>query len=249
MLGIVYKDIAIMKKDFIIILLCIVGFSLALFYPLAEDMEKEGGGSSLVTEQTLTYVIIPLLIYGCMYIVMSVLQTNLFEHDEREIWMCYIVSTPILYKGYVLSKYIESIALSVIIVGYGVICDHICRHTTGVMGSAWKIYVIYFVIQTFLRAFEYPFIFRFGQKYGKVYKVVLLSSIAYLGGVYALFGKMPDMDTERIIKGLMDVLSGSGDFEKRFNTVLGVSALVIVIVYYVSYKISCVMVKKRGVEV
>ena len=247
MLGIIYKDIMIMKKDIIIVFMCILGFSLGLFYPLAEDMMEKGGGTSLVTPQTLTYVVMPLLIYGFLYIVLSILQTNLFEHDEREAWMCYITSSPMLSKGYVSTKYIESILLSIILTGYGVLCDVICGITTNISGSAWKVYVSYFIIQTFLRALEFPFLFRYGQKYGKVYKLVLLAVLAYLGGIYALFGKMPSMNMGKIIELLMNMLSGSGQFNEQFKKVLIISVPVVILLYYLSYRISCGMVKKRDV--
>lgn len=249
MLGIIYKDIMIMKKDIIIVCLCIVGFSLSLFYPLADEMAKKGGGTSLVTPQTLTYVLMPIIVYGFLYIVLSVLQTNLFEHDEKEEWMCYIISSPILSKGYVLTKYIESILLSIILTGYGVLCDVICGITTGISGSAWKVYVCYFLIQTFLRTLEFPFLFRYGQKYGKVYKIVLLAIIAYLGGIYALFGKMPSLDMGEIMELLMDMLSDSGKFNEQIKNIIIISVPVAIMAYYISYRISCRLMKKRAVEV
>lgn len=246
MLGLIYKDILILKKDIMLIFGAIFLCSLPFLYPWADSdaMVDFQIASAIVTPKTMSYTIVPLLMYLTMFVIMSVLQSGIFEHDEREEWMNYMVSTPLALKGYVRSKYIISLGMSLILVAFGVFCDMMCRVATGISGSAWKIYVTFFLIQTILRATEFPLIIRFGHKHGKIYKVVILVGVIYLAGVYALFGKLPNLKYSNIVGELINLLADSGKMSDYFTRFIVILACVAIPIYLISYKVSTVLARR-----
>lgn len=247
MLGLIYKDILIIKKDILIILTVVLLFGLPLLYPWEDSGQFVNFyiASAIISSKTMSYTIMPLFIYLVMYVIISVLQSSVFEHDERIEWMNYVVATPLTLKGQVASKYVISLGMSLIVVLYGVICDVMCAVTTGVKGSAWKIYVTYFLVQTILRAIELPFIIRFGHKHGKNYKILILVSIMYLGGVYALFGPLPDIEYSGILGKIINLFSDSKAMEEMFVKFFVSLVLIATSMYLISYKISARVAKNQ----
>ena len=247
MLGLIYKDILILKKDILQILIIVALFGLVLLYPWADSGQFVNFqiASAVVTPKTMSYTIMPIFIYFIMFVIISVLQSDIFEHDEREEWINYVVASPLTIKGQVVSKYIISFGMSLVVVFYGVICDVLCMLVTGEKGSAWKIYVTYFLVQTILRAIELPFIIRFGHKHGKNYKILITVSIMYLGGVYALFGKLPSIGYSNILGEIINFLSDSKAMEEGFVKFFVGLIITAFFAYIISCKISQRVAKKQ----
>ena len=237
MFGLIYKDMLILKKDIMQILIIVALFGIVLLYPWADsgNFVDFQIASAVITPKTMSYTIMPIFIYFIMYVIMSVLQSDIFEHDEREEWMNYVVASPLTIKGQVVTKYIISFGMSLVVVLYGVICDVLCMLVTGEKGSAWKIYMTYFLIQTILRAIEIPFIIRFGHKHGKNYKILIMISIMYLGGVYALFGKLPNIEYSNILGEIINFLSDGKAMEEGFVKFF----VGLIITAFITYILSC----------
>ncbi len=240
MLGLLYKDFCVMKKNVLGTMFGCFLYSIPLFVP-ASTWEITGH------PMTFTFTILPAVLYMTMFACISIVQNNLFEQDERKIWSSYITATPLGYRGQVRSKYAMSLILSFAVVIWGYICDMISSLSSGSVGSASNIYVTYFYIQTIMQAFEYPFLIRFGHKYGNTFKLGLFIAAFYGIMVYLLFGRIP----ETLSEDFFGFLIGLATSEKALPTfLLGILALLPYVaagLYYVSYKVSCKWYLK-GVE-
>lgn len=247
MLGLIYKDVLILKKDILQIFIIVALFGLVLLYPWADSGQFVNFyiSSAMVTPKTMSYTIMPIFIYFVMFVIISVLQGSIFEHDERADWVNFIVASPKTMKGQIASKYIISFGMSLVVVVYGVIYDVLCMVVTGEKGSAWKIYVTYFLVQTILRAIELPFIMRFGHKHGKNYKVLIFVSIIYLGGIYALFGPLPDIEYSGIFGEIIKLFSDGKALEEKFIKFFISLVLIAFSMYLISYKISVRVAKNQ----
>lgn len=245
MWGLLYKDFSVMKKELLICGVSVLGISLMLFIPWAGIFETNDVSSEFLTVESMTYAITPMVAYICIFIAISMAQDGIFAHDERKVFSAYITATPMGENGQVLSKYYMTLLLGFAGVVWGFVCDSICTLISGIKGSAASIYITIFFIQILLRAVEMPFIIRFGEKHGRTYKILLISTIAFVGVVYLLFGPLPENMS----------LDGFFEFIVRFvkneaavsTTMLGVAALfpyIALLLYYGSYKISCKLYQK-----
>ncbi len=240
MLGLLYKDFCIMKKSLLGTMLSCFLFSIPLFVP-ASAWERTGH------PLTFTFSILPAILYLTIFSCISIVLNNLFEQDERKIWSNYITATPLGYKGQVQSKYGMSLILCFAVVIWGHICDMISSLSSGSVGSASDIYVNYFYIMIIMQAFEYPFLIRFGHKYGNTFKLISFVAAFYAIMVYLLFGKVP----EELSDNFFGFVIGLANNERALPTfLLGILSLlpyVAAVLYYVSYKVSCKWYRK-GVE-
>ena len=246
MLGLLYKDYCILKKNIWSMAAAMLLLSVVLFLP-ASVWEKTGLLSEIITAQVITFTIMPVLIYFDMFACISGLQKNMLEHDERKAWSSYITASPLGYKEQVLSKYYMMLLTSFAVVVWGTFCDMLSSLVVGSVGSASGIYTTFFYIHIIFQAIEYPFLIRFGHKYGNTYKIGMLIVAFYGLMIYLLFGKIP----ESISEDLFGFLFGLATSENALPTlVLGILALlpyVAALLFYLSYRLSCKWYLK-GVE-
>lgn len=67
MLGLLYKDFVVMKKDLLLCTIGVLGFSVPLFVPWGKMLEANGIATELINEETMTYAIAPCLhTYVCI---------------------------------------------------------------------------------------------------------------------------------------------------------------------------------------
>lgn len=245
MWGLLYKDFSVMKKDLLICGVSVLGISLLLFIPWESLLQASGVASEFLNAESMIYAITPMVVYICIFLVISGVQSGIFAHDERKVFSAYITASPMGENGQVLSKYYMTLLLSFGVVVWGFLCDSFCTLISGIKGSAASIYITMFFVQILLRAVEMPFIIRFGEKHGRTYKILLISAIAFVGIVYLLFGPLPESVS----------LDSFFEFIIRFSkneaavstTMLGVAALfpyIVLLLYYGSYKISCKLYQK-----
>lgn len=237
MLGLLYKDLKIMKWDVIAMCIEIVLFSMCLFLPFERWLGAESMAAGVA----------PVVVAFVVCIIVSVIQTKIFSHDERRMWSYYMTSTPLMAKGQVLSKYYLSIGLSAVAMMWLLICDMLVPIFTGQPGGGSLIYIAFFFGQTFGRAIEIPFIIRFGEKQGGSYKILFGVGIFFLIIVYLLFGPLPNFSNPDFLEKIIDIF---GNAELMSTGLLGFMAIapyVIMVMYYISYKISCKLYLK-GVD-
>ena len=237
MLGLLYKDLKIMKYEILLMLVEMLLVSFCLFLPL----ETWFGAESMIAGMA------PIIIAFLVCIIVSVVQTKIFSHDERKIWAHYMSSTPFTAKGQVLSKYYLSIGLSAVAMIWLLICDMLVPFFTGQPGGGTLIYIAFFFGQTFGRAVEIPFIIRFGEKNGGSYKILFGIGIIFLIIVYLLFGPLPDFSNLDFLEKVIDIFSNANIMSTGLLGFMAIAPYVIMVMYYISYKVSCKLYLK-GVD-
>lgn len=241
MLGLMYKDYLLLKKEIITSLFGIVGCSILLLIPWNKL------STDAMNVQILEFFV-PVITYIMIFIVISGIQINIFSLDERKNYSSFIMSTPIGENGQVLSKYYEIILLSFSGVIYGYLCDIIASLISGKTKSTMMIYLTLFFVQIFLRAVDIPFYVRYGQKYGGTIKIAMIGGFSFIGIVYCLFGKLPDFTIDTMFESIIKWLADTKAVSLTSLGIIAVFPYITVLCFYISYKIS-VKVYKKGVEV
>ena len=137
------------------------------------------------------FLILNLIIITCIFLVVGMMQQGIFECDERRKWQFYIASTPDGIKNQVMAKYIFTLLSSVLTVTY---CSFIHTLACAVMGTEYSLPNILLILmvptQLTLRSIEFPFLVRFGSKYGNTFRAVIIMLISFAAIVYGLFGDL-----------------------------------------------------------
>lgn len=235
MLGLIYKDLLVLKKEillnFFVMMLFAAGMDtmITLFAP-------EGSEQMTMFLEAIMYLMI--------FVTLGGLQNNLFEGDENEYYSSYVISTPLGKNGQVLSKYYLMLIISFVGIGFGMINDMVLSILLNNNHSGMSIYLTLFFIQIFLRAIDTPFLIRYGQKYGKNVKLIMISVCAFLFIVYGLFGPLPKGGIQTIIENVANWLYGMEDMSVLMMGVVAIFPYISAIAFYVSYKISVKMYLK-----
>jgi hypothetical protein len=244
MIGLIYKDLCIMKKSLIFNAGILLALSVLFFLPWKWILPK----LDIALENEIyvaVFLVLPLFVWFFAALLIGSVQEILFLHDENKCYSAFISSTPMMGDGQVLSKYYEMALLSSVLLVWGAVCDQLICLVNGLSGSTLGLRMCFFFIQLFLRAVETPFLVRYGSKAGKQVKLLVLMGVAFLVVVYLLFGPLPDSGT------LFETI-GRWFFseEKMSGLMLGAAAILpyaVLALYYVSYRISCRLYQK-GVE-
>ena len=239
MFGLFYKDISVMKKEFMLMGVAILFFSIPRFLPFLDMMEDANTGTDIHTE-ILIQIIIPFIVSLCVFGVISSVQSSIFAHDEKKLWNYYMISTPLGGNAQVLSKYYLTFALSFTGYLWGIVCDTVSTLLTGIYVDTSVFYMSFFFIQIVLRALELPFIIGFGEKHGRTYKTVLLTAIIFILIIYGLFGKLPEsFSLETCFHGIYTFLQNKSNLSATMLGTISLFPYISILLYYVSYKISC----------
>ncbi len=250
MFGLFYKDLCVIKESAKFVLLGILFCSIFLLIPWesafeAADLDID---SNLINPEILTYTIMPLLAYGAIFLFfLSSLQSNIFAHDERRVWAFFVTATPLNHKGQVLSKYFLSIAISGLGVFWGMFMDMLNATIYGIQGSTSAICLLFFFGQTFMRALDIPFKIRFGEKNGTAYRLFTVAVMIFVVAAYLLFGPLPKGGSDSIFELLINLFTNPDILTTAMLGFLGIAPYVIMLMYYISYKISCKLYLK-GVD-
>lgn len=248
MWGLLCKDFAVLKKELLIGGLAILLFSVEFFLPWASIREANGGATNPESLQNLIFGMLPFFSYLFIFAIADSVQNGIFAHDERKVWSSFVTASPLGVEAQVLSKYYLNLLVAFLIYVWGFICDNLCMLIHGIYGSASGIYTLFFWINIIMRALEIPFLIRFGQKHGNIYKMLLIAVLAFLVIVYALFGYLPENFS---MQYCFDFLISLSMKQTEMSTAaVGVIALLpyaAIGLYYLSYKISCKLYRK-GVE-
>lgn len=237
MLGIIYKDLYLLKKD-----LLINGITMALFviaatcFPYAAFQGLTEWGFHVMLPG---YFILDVSFSSFIYSV------KLIELDEKKRWSSFVISGPLGYKQLILSKYLLAMALSWVMVVVHALGEVIGLLIPNTVSGLTGITVTGFYFIIFYCAFEFPFQFRYGSKNGVKYKAGLLLLLFYVGMIYLLFG--PPIDSNEIIDYLFKLARGEVQLPKWMQYTGVFLPYVTMVAYYISYKISCRLYLK-GVE-
>lgn len=235
MLGLIYKDLLVLKKEILLNLVVMVLFAagmdtmIALFAP---------DGSEQMT------MFLEAIAYLFVFIDLGGLQNNLYEGDENVYYSSFVISSPLGKEGQILSKYYLTLIISFVGLAFGMLNDLILSIMLGENHSGMSIYMTLFFVQIFLRAIDTPFLIRYGQKYGKNIKLIMISAGAFLFIVYGLFGPLPKGGIQTIIENVANWFYGMEDMSVAMMGVVAVFPYIAVAAFYISYKVSVKMYLK-----
>lgn len=232
MAGLLYKELILNKKNFILIGIGILILSIFAVIPAPLDDIKE------------IYPLCMAVIAVMIFMYTGAAQQGIYQSDESEKWAHFVISTPLSYKGQVLSKYYFSLLISITAVVYCTFLFGINAIVQGGDSGVMSIVMILFVIQLLLRAIEFPFVTYFGGKYGNKIRLCIAFMAIFFVIVYLLFG---DMSIFGSFESFMDWFTGfinGSIYTDVMLIAVAVVPIVVVIIYYLSYKLSCVLYRK-----
>lgn len=231
MAGLLLKELLVNKKTILLIWGGIVFMSVFLYIPCSDSFD---GADTAYTFLITTDLIV-------VYLLNSILQQSIFLPDERKHWTDFIVSSPVTSKGQVLSKYYFSLISSSAVLMYLYLALSINAVIQGHDSSAVSFAIIMFFIQIITRSIEFPFIIRFGSKYGNNYRTIIFICMFFILAVYLLFGDLSIFGT---FDGFMEWFSRLLKAEAFSDCMLASALCIPGILYCLSYKISCRMYLK-----
>lgn len=227
MAGLLYKELIINKKSLLIYLGTVLLISFGMIVNMTgDDIDPEKAAG-----------IIPLF-YFMIFFFTGMFQPNLFEPDETKKWAYFVTSTPAMARGQVYSKYMAGFIMSLFAMLWCQVLDTTVSFIIGVQSMAMTAVFIFFYIQLFLRAVEYPFIVRFGSKIGSTYKMASFFIVILIILIYLLFGDLSILNTDNMFEIFYGILDGS-IFSENVLFVLSLCPYLIIASYYLSYRISC----------
>ncbi|MBR1384594.1 MAG: ABC-2 transporter permease [Ruminococcus sp.] len=173
------------------------------------------------------------------FLAAGALQIMVLRGDDRKLWGYWITATPDGYKGFLRVKYEMIFAMIVLFLftlqcvdrGYcAVAADMGKTDIAEVSGIA----VLLCFVQILLRAIDIPFVYRFGSKKGSFVKLTYLIMLTIF--LLALFILNKDC-----FDSIIEV------FKTNSSLMLSVSLVLCLVLYYLSYRITCRLYLK-GVE-
>ncbi|MBQ3692346.1 MAG: ABC-2 transporter permease [Clostridia bacterium] len=235
MYGLLYKEFILNRKILLGTAAAALIFTVVLFI-LSEEK---------VDDLSEIFIMINMFITIIIFLVVGMLQQGLFESDERKLWQFYITSTPDGVKNQIRAKYVFSFLLSMVTVLYCILVNLIFGAVNNIAVSV-PITII-FLTQLLFRSIEFPFLVRFGSKYGNTFRSVIITVIVFAGMVYFLFGDLSIFGSyEDFTNFLMNHIFSQNGFTTGFTDILYLLPALIYILYYLSYKISCKLYLKGG---
>lgn len=245
MLGLIYKDIIVNKKTFLLTLLGLAFFNSWIYLPI------------MLTDHFLDDMkAFPMLLQG-MFLMMTVasfyiggmIEDGFPAHDESKKWAYYIASTENGVKNFVGSKYMLCVLFTTVLTFFCICMNNICFDVLGEEAPAMENIIIpLFFVQLLFRAVSYPFIFAFGSKIGNNVKVVALLAIVAAFLIYLMFGDLSYISdhSDELWDKFFDLITNVGSSWKimMWESILCFAVLPL---YYLSYRISC-KVYMKGVE-
>lgn len=236
MLGLIYKDLCLLKKDLLvnsIIIVLVIIAATCVPYGAFPGLTELG-----------FHVMAPAYLLVCIAFTSCVYAVKLIALDEKKRWSGFIISGPLGYKQLILSKYLLTMALCWVPVVVHVLGEIIGMFIPNTVSGLTGITVTGFYSIILYCAFEFPFQFRYGSKNGVKYKAGFFLLLFYLGMIYLLFG--PPIDSNEIIDYLFKLVRGEAQLPKWVQYTGVFLPYVAMGAYYISYKISCMVYLKGG---
>ena len=185
------------------------------------------------------------------------MQNAIFRGDETKKWGYFTASHPKGIRTAVYYKYVIVFLMSLLtMVSMEVVqmlyrlTDHMILGSTAenMPQSMSEIFMLCVFLQLFLRMSDIPFIIRFGSNKGSTVKALCLLGLLVVGGIYLLFGPLPE-NAGDIIVAYYDFMERvqNGEVDYFPYLMLALFTWVTIGGYYLSYKISCKLYLK-GVE-
>lgn len=240
MAGLLYKDfVAIKGKLYVALMFAILGLALAvrMFVPA---MYIDGPLWAVC-------LMVTLLFY---FVVVGKLELSLIAADEGRKQKQYYLSLPVSRKQYVASKYLFLLLTFWAILSFSALLQTICLFSCENEAIQQMILMVNGLLPALTSGFmilptvELPFFVGIGTKRGSQVKTGLVIALFFLIIVYLFFGDLTILDRINFM-GILNYLKG----HPSLLLVLQVLAPYgVMLLYYLSYRISCKLFAKRGWE-
>ena len=225
MKGLVYKEWKQNYRYILSMILCAIA-------PFAMVRILEGEDSAIVC-------IIGLIIG---FLAAGSLQMMVLDGDDRKLWSYWVSSTADGYRGFLRNKYIMIFGMIALFLISLKTTDTVCR---SFLTGAEQTYVNKYIgialplcfVQIFLRAIDIPFYYFFGKKIGSVVKCIIMTIGAFLLTLYLIVFSDSMGELFDFCQSLID----------NKNKTLLVMFLVMLALYYLSYRLTC-LVYLKGAE-
>ncbi len=261
MRGLIYKDLYLIKNKILI-----MAASFLFVFILIIAILLIGGNK--ITVEAIEPMVGILDIMVVLYI--GLMGFNyLIKTDNTRSWGFYGISLPEGGKSIVASRYMATFILYFISLVICVINDIVCSFVSGAVINMSEFYLGIIFCFIFLNAIELPLAFRFGADKASVIRILISVVIFLIVSIYLLFGNIEWLMGDkgilviliRIFRQISETPEGSGEgFEvlsaelKKFVTNMTLKGYIVwamcyhlvVLFYYISYRISC-RVYKKGV--
>ena len=248
MLGLLYKEFIISKRSLILsLIMYVVSVIVVCIAIIVGRIGVTENGGMLPEDWSASIVamngILTIILFGAT----NMYYNNLFISDEKRVWANFSISLPTSVKGQVKAKYIYLFLINSIALFITSIPDAVIGYISGEFSGAGSVIgQMIFMILILKYSIEIPFTLRFGTKAGSYIMTAGYVVLSFGLIIYGLFGDISFfMENE-----FMDVFVKTIEFLKSDTASiigLGIFSWVVLILYIVSYKISC-KVYKKGVE-
>lgn len=231
MYGFIFKDLRVNLKNIALFGIGMVFFNLLPFAAAASDDGAD--------ENTFLYKFLGVLTVVSSFYILGMLETSIFDADERKKWAYYAAASEAGVEGQIGSKYIVIYLMSM----FGVIwCNILNSLSIDLADNSFNTFSLafgLFFIQIFLRAVDIPFIVAFSSKKGNNVRAVILIIFIFALAVYLLFGDLSYFGNS--MEGFWDKFFKLMDANNSPKIVIVISLLEIAVIplYYLSYRISC----------
>lgn len=240
MAGLLYKDfVAVKGKLYVTVMLVLLVLMLAVRIAVPAVYIDE-----------MVWAVSVFASLGLYAVVVGMLEISLIAADEGRKQKQYFLSLPISGKQYVASKYLFLLLAFWVVLSFSVLLQSICLIRCEneamqeiIMGfdSLLPILTCGFML---ISAIELPFFIGIGTKRGRQVKTGLLLLIFFLIIVFLLFGDLTLLD--RI--NFMEVILYMKNHPGLLLCLQVFAPYGVLVLYYVSYRMSCVFFANRGWE-
>ena len=205
------------------------------------------GNKNLILSDFGTLIGIFMLVFGAVKLVgyfSKDLFRLAFQHDMASGLLMAVIGVFVLFKPEDAANNIHRI-LAVLAIADGLLKIQIALDSKKFGINLWWLILSLFSFQMIMRAIEIPIIFRFGSKYGSIYRMTVGFFLCFGVMVYLLFGDLSIWGSEeQILDTIVELISGNQyvmlrNFSIRMFVVAGLC-------YLISYFVS-VRLYKKGV--
>lgn len=237
MLGLVYKDFCVGKKDFCLYGGMILLFSAVFFVPYSVDF---------MDMASIMLPVFKLLCIFCAYLCLGAIQQSFLNADEQTGYRHFMCTTPLRMEGIVKCRFLQNLGSTAVLSAWLLFISYVQKNLTGQnCGEKYVIYAL-FLVHLLILSLDVPFYFRFGLKYGRYYKMGLFFLLIMFLLWFILYG---DLGKEASLYALVE-WSLSFDLAKitaiftRFSSLVRIVPFGILLLYYASYRLSCACCRK-----
>lgn len=235
MSGLIYRNIYLHRFPLIFIGIFSVLMSVLWIWLVctSADAAKEDPITAMFT------VFVGFIIFGLLFFLSNIMNSTIFQADEKGVCCSFAFSTPLGGRGFIESKYYTVLIINVAVLAYCFLIDQV---TTAIGSAAVSLglpLVLIFSLETLMNAVTMPFMVRFGGDKGaniSISSVMVLFAIIF---VYFLFGDISFLMSDEPFADFMNWIMG-GDAMLW----VGLFPYISVASYYISFRISAKLYQK-----